>query len=101
MKKLYGLIILYFTASIFSSAFADSTSYGKVLYRINAGGWQINSKDTSNVNWMEDDTYAPYVDTLMMGNKTFGVYDSVGFDPSVPPTTPFLIFRTERDLGLP
>lgn len=101
MKKIYILIILCFTGSLLSTAFADTTSYGKVLYRVNCGGWGINSKDTSNVNWVTDDsnTPSPFIDTLVMGNKTYGIVDSVALTASVPTSTPYLLFRTERDLG--
>ena len=100
MKKLYILIIIYFTASLLSSALAQNNAYGKVLYRINCGGWLINSIDTSNVNWQADNMSNPFIDTLTMGNKTYGIFDSVGLHSSVPLSTPYMIFRIERDLGL-
>ncbi|MBX9851624.1 MAG: T9SS type A sorting domain-containing protein [Cytophagaceae bacterium] len=101
MKRLFTIALAFLTLCCGEFALADSTDYGKVLYRVNAGGAQAASIDTSSVDWMTDDyiTPCPYVDTTAMGNKVYITYDSVIHSPSVPASTPYKIFKTERGLG--
>jgi hypothetical protein len=100
MKKKLTLTIYLFVFAIISSAYADSTTYGKVLYRVNAGGPGQLSIDTSTVNWRIDNMTnpSPYLDTTAMGNKAFATLDSIPFHSSVPLSTPYMIFRSERGM---
>jgi hypothetical protein len=100
MKRWFTALLVCFALCVCELAVADSTNYGRVLYRVNTGGYPHKSIDTSSVNWEVDNSHNPstYVDTAVMGNKTFGTYDSITLDPSVPISTPVNIFQSERAL---
>lgn len=80
-----------------------------VLYRVNAGGRSLAPDDGYRV-WMEDRATlaenagdkaeigapSPYVNVAESGNYTFGVFDAVSLDSSVPDDIPAQIFQTER-----
>lgn len=97
MKQLYTLPLIYFISALFSFAQAQ-TSYGKVLYRVNNGGAVLPSHDTSSVGWSPDDFANPslYIDTV--GSKTFGVFDNIILDGTIPAGTPEYLLQTERAL---
>jgi hypothetical protein len=82
------------------AANAQTPEYGKVLFRVNSGGTQKASIDTSDVAWIKDNLSnpCPYVDTTKMGNKAFATADSITLDPSVPASTPYSVFKSERGL---
>ncbi|MEZ6244145.1 MAG: malectin domain-containing carbohydrate-binding protein [Phycisphaerales bacterium] len=79
------------------------------LYRINAGGPAIPSPDGIERGWDEDQavssgsaggpanpgTPSPYVNASQT-DKTFGTNSTIAYGPSVPPSTPMQLFKTER-----
>lgn len=92
-----------FTAVVGCMAFiittlAQTPEYGKILFRVNSGGNEKSSIDTSSVSWITDNLTnpCPYIDTVAMGNKASATEDSVAFDASVPSTTPYQVFKTDR-----
>lgn len=72
---------------------ARSVSQGNVLYRVDAGGPEIDAVD-GGPDWAADDSDpSPYRNS---GSNSAGYGPVAGVDPSVPATTPHAIFDTER-----
>lgn len=103
MKHIYtsALLLLIFTYTAEAQLF-DSTKF-VVLYRINTGGYDTPSMDSSHVDWGVDDYDTPssYSNYTVTGNKVYKLSDtaSVTFSPSVPNTTPDSIYYTERSIN--
>jgi hypothetical protein len=99
-SKFTGFLLFYFFFVLSVHSQPPGTTYGKILFRVNAGGTEVNSKDTSTVKWGMDHMLAPcpYIDTNVVGNKTYTIPDTIIFNPSVPPNTPVQVFKSERGL---
>jgi hypothetical protein len=106
MKKVFTLqllggLALFLLFTIKASAQPSGTQYSTILYRLNAGGTSYPSIDTSALAWDNDHLIEPsvYIDTNIVGNRTFTVYDTIIFDASVPVSVPVKVFKSERSLS--
>lgn len=74
---------------------------GKILFRINAGGYTEISQDTSGFDWVGDPYHnpSPYVNSQETGNKVWSTSDDIKLHSSVPDGVPVNIFKSERSIG--
>lgn len=98
MRYFYRLALVSLFTCCMLLVEAQTTPFGKVLYRVNNGGTGLPTHDTSSVNWSPDYTEAPsaYIDTV--GSKTYGTYESITLDASIDPSIPEYLLQTERGL---
>ncbi|MFN6945098.1 MAG: choice-of-anchor D domain-containing protein [Cytophagaceae bacterium] len=70
-----------------------------VLYRINAGGWELMSND--GIPWRSDHFHepSPYFNQEEAGNKTWATNESIEKSASVPDYVPSNLFQSERATG--
>jgi hypothetical protein len=107
MKKLYTLALAYIFVSIISLSSAQTTTYGKTLFRVNSGGGGTppSATDTTTLGWGTDTQLnkSPYItDADTVGTKTFGILDPIDIThPSVPTYADQGIFQNERDIYNP
>lgn len=73
-------------------------TYGDVLFRVNAGGYEI--EDTEAISWEVDDFDNPsgYTNATETGNKVYTTTEEITLGPSVPAGTPMEIFQYERSV---
>lgn len=104
MKKLYTLAVAYIFASIFSISLAQTTTYGKTLFRVNSGGGGTppTASDTTTLGWGSDtqESRSPYLSAVdAVGTKTFGILDPIDIThSSVPSYADQGLFQNERDI---
>lgn len=79
----------------------ETLSNPVVIYRVNTGGYELPSGDTSKIKWGIDTYSNPssMVNFAETGNKTFSTGDPQILSSTVPLSTPKNIFQSERSIS--